>query len=111
MLSNKTTYGEYIFPPGVTADANGEITAFGIKIIGTNALAADNFVGGDLTAANVRFRQGMTVQIGLDGNDFTNNLKTILVELRLVQFVSANDTPVIVKGNFSSARGTLDSGS
>jgi hypothetical protein len=53
----------------------------------------------------------MTMQIGLDGNDFTNNVKTILVEQRLVQFVSANDTQVLVKGTFAVAKGVIDSGS
>ena len=111
MLSNKTTDGQYLLPAGVTVDAAGNLSVFGIPIIETNALANDNFIGGDLSVLNVRFRQGMTMQIGLDGNDFTNNVKTILVEQRLVQFVSANDTQVLVKGTFAVAKGVIDSGS
>jgi hypothetical protein len=111
MLSTKTTYGEYIFPPGVTADAQGNLVAFGVRLIGTNALGAGEFVGGDLSVINVRFRQGATVQIGLDGNDFTKNLKTILMEQELVQFISANDVNVLVKGTFAAAKVLLDSGS
>jgi hypothetical protein len=111
MLSNKTTDGQYLLPAGVTVDAAGNLSVFGVPIIETNALANDNFIGGDLSVLNVRFRQGMTMQIGLDGNDFTNNVKTILVEQRLVQFVSANDTQVLVKGTFAVAKGVIDSGS
>jgi hypothetical protein len=50
----------------------------------------------------------MTVQIGLDGNDFISNKKTILVEQELVQFVSANDTQVLVKGAFETAKTLLE---
>jgi hypothetical protein len=71
-------------------------------------LGGNDFVGGDLSVINVRFRNGMRIQIGLDGNDFTNNLKTILLEQRLVQFVSANDTQVLVKGTFTAAIALLE---
>jgi len=111
LRGKKTTDGHYIYPPGVLADAQGNITAWGIQLIGTNALPSNgsvDFVGGDLTAVNVRFRKGMTVQIGESGDDFINNLKTLLVEQRLVQFVSANDTPVIIKGTFDAAKDLLE---
>lgn len=105
MRATKASDGHYIYPEGVTVDANGNLSAWGIRLIGTNALPAgsDDFVGGDLSAVNVRFRQGMTISIGESGDDFVKNLKTILVEQRLVQFVSANDTPVLVKGTFDGA--------
>ncbi len=90
------------------ADNAGNITYAGMRVIGTTAVTAGEFIGGDTTVANVLFREGLTVQIGLDGSDFTNNKKTILVEQRLVQFVSANDTPVLVKGTFSAAKALLD---
>jgi len=90
------------------ADNQGAITYAGMRIIGTTAVTAGEFIGGDTTVSNVLFRDGLTVQIGLDGSDFTNNKKTILVEQRLVQFVSANDTPVLVKGTFAVAKALLD---
>lgn len=90
------------------ADNTGAITYAGMRVIGTTAVTAGEFIGGDTTVANVLFRDGLTVQIGLDGNDFINNKKTILVEQRLVQFVSANDTPVVVKGTFAVAKALLD---
>ncbi len=90
------------------ADNSGAITYAGMRVIGTTAVTAGEFIGGDTTVANVLFREGLTVQIGLDGNDFINNKKTILVEQRLVQFVSANDTPVLVKGVFATAKLALE---
>jgi len=35
-------------------------------------------------------------------------LKTVRIEQRLVQFISANDTPVLVKGTFSAAKLILE---
>jgi hypothetical protein len=107
MRAAKDVDGQYIRPEGVLIDAQGNVTAWGVRLIGTNALPTNgsvDFVGGDLSAVNVRFRKGMTVSIGESGDDFIQNKKTILVEQRLVQFISANDTPVLVKGTFTAAK-------
>jgi HK97 family phage major capsid protein len=105
MITTKSTYGEYTEPLAFLGrDNEGYTTLQGVRLIGTNALddLGIDFIGGDLSVVNVLFRQGMRVQIGLDGNDFINNKKTILLEQRLVQFVSANDTAVLVKGTFAA---------
>lgn len=80
----------------------------GMLLITSTAVPAGEFIAGDMTVLNVLYREQLTVQIGLDGSDFTNNLKTILVESRLVQFASANDTPCIVKGDFATAKALLE---
>jgi HK97 family phage major capsid protein len=113
LLSIKGEDGHYIRPEGVTIDAQGDIRAWGVPLIRTEAsLLYDSvtydFFGGDLSVINVGFTGNMTIQIGLDGNDFTNNKKTILVEQELVQFVSANDTQVLVKGTFAAGKALLE---
>lgn len=112
MISIKTSTGEYTHPMSAffTIGPDGFMSFLGVQLIGTNALDGSgfDFVGGDLSVINVLSRQGLRVQIGLDGNDFTNNKKTILLEERLVQFVSANDTQVLVKGDFASAQTLLE---
>lgn len=106
----KNQDGNYLMPPFRSAD--GAMVA-GARLIPTNALPVTvsgtsyDFVGGDLSVVNVLFSDNMSVQIGLDGNDFTKNLKTILVEQELVQFVSANDTPCLVKGNMAASITTI----
>lgn len=90
------------------ADNQGNITYGGMQLITSTGVPVGEFFGGDLSVVNVLFRDGLSVQIGLDGNDFINNKKTILVEQRLVQFVSANDTPVLVKGVFATAKAALE---
>lgn len=87
---------------------NGMLNISGMNIIETTAITAGDFVGGDTSVVNLLYREQLGIQIGLDGNDFTNNKKTILVEKRLVQFVSANDTPVIVKGDFTTAKAAIE---
>lgn len=110
MLSEKDADKQYILPAGVTFDARGGINAWGVRIIPTNALTgtAADFIGGDLSVINVRLRSGLQVAIGESGDDFIDNLKTIRVEQRLVQFVSANDVPVLVKGTFTAAKAILE---
>jgi len=101
----KDSTGRPVWKDYVTAD--GFMTISGMKIIETTAKAADDFVGGDMTVVNVLNREDIGIQIGLDGNDFTQNKKTMLMEKRLVQFVSANDTAVLVKGDFTTAKAAL----
>jgi HK97 family phage major capsid protein len=110
MLSTKDDEKQYILPAGVTFDAQGNLNAWGVRIIPTNALTgtAADFVGGDLSVINVRLRTGIQVAIGEAGDDFIDNLKTVRIEQRLVQFISANDTPVLVKGTFSAAKLILE---
>lgn len=81
----------------------GEMIVSGLKIVETTAVTAGNFIGGDTKVVNVLIREDLGIQIGLDGNDFTENKKTMLLEKRLVQFVSANDVPLIISGDFASA--------
>jgi hypothetical protein len=99
----KNNQGTYMLPPFLTSD--GKLIA-GIELVPTPALNGTgyDFVGGDLSVVHVSFVEQPSIQIGLDGSDFTNNLKTILVEQMLVQFVSANDTQVLIKGTFAAAK-------
>lgn len=107
MDTDKDSEGRYILPP--FKSANGTMVA-GIELVPTSALNGTgvDFVGGDLSVINVSFINQVGIQIGLDGNDFTNNKKTILVEQELVQFVSANDTQVLVSGTFAVAKALIE---
>ena len=97
----KDSAGRPVWKDYVTID--GSMNVSGLRLIETTAVTAGDFLGGDLSVVNVLYRDQLGIQIGLDGNDFTNNKKTMLAEKRLVQFVTANDTPVIVKGDFATA--------
>ncbi len=87
---------------------NGMMNVSGMDIVTTKGVTAGNFVGGDTSVVNLLIREALNIKIGLDGNDFTTNKKTMLLEKRLVQFVSANDTQVLVKGDFATAKAALE---
>lgn len=107
MKGIKSTTGEPLYKEYMDILGSGDMVVAGQKIISTPAVAAGSFVGGDLSVVHVGFTDNASIQIGLDGNDFTNNKKTILVEQELVQFVSANDTQCLVKGTFAAAKEAL----
>jgi len=97
----KSVDGVYLLPP--FRSANGNMVA-GMELISSNGLPSGvDFIGGDLSAINVRFADTMTVQIDKSGTDFVDNLRTILVEQELVQWVSANDVQVLVQGDMATA--------
>jgi HK97 family phage major capsid protein len=99
----KDSEGRYIIPPFRSPSTGNQVA--GITLISTNALGAQDpdFIGGDLSVVQVRFREGMSIEMDRTGDDFTNNLYTILAEQELVQFVSANDTQVLVQGTMTAA--------
>lgn len=104
MKLTKDLNGQYLMP--VFATANG-LEVAEMRVIPTTAVTGENFLGGDLTAIQVRIREELGIQIGLNGNDFIENKKTMLIEKRLVQWVSANDEPVLIKGAFNTAKAIL----
>lgn len=98
---SKDENGSYLLPPFRAVNGN---QIAGMTLIASTGLPSGvDFIGGDLSVVQVRFADAMNIQIGQDGNDFTNNLRTILVEQELLQFVSANDTQVLVKGDVATA--------
>lgn len=102
MDMEKSVDGIYQIPPFKSADGT---QVAGMQLIPEVALVGMDydFVGGDLSVVNVRFREGLSINIGQENDDFSKNLRTILAEQALVQFVSANDTQVLVKGVMADA--------
>lgn len=98
----KDSTGRPIWKDYVTPQ--GEFRYSGLNIIETLAVPAGEFVGGETSVVNVLNRTGLQMQIGLDGNDLTKNKQTLILERRLVQFVSANDVNVLIKGDFDTAK-------
>jgi hypothetical protein len=93
--------GVYLMPPFRAANGN-EVA--GMRLISSTGIPNGvDFVGGDLTVVNVAFTDAIRVEVDRDGTDFTDNKRTMLVEAELVQFVSANDTQVLIKGTMDTA--------
>jgi HK97 family phage major capsid protein len=96
----KASDGHYVLPPFASND--GTIVS-GIRVVANTGVAVDNFLVGDFTKAGVRFKEGLTINVGYENDDFTKNLVTILAEARLVQRVKSNHYGAFVKGVFSTA--------
>ena len=104
----KDSNGSYSLPPFRSADG---MVVSGVRIIENTGQTVDKFTVGDFTKMNVRIREGLTIDMGLDADDFTRNLITILGEIRLVSYVKTNHIGAFVSGDFSDAIASLDAGS
>lgn len=108
MELEKGTDGHYVLPPFRSAD--GTVIS-GVRVLGNTGQTVDKFTVGDFTKFHVRMREDMMIDIGLENDDFTKNLRTILAEVRLVSYVKTQNVPAFVSGDFSDAIALLDSGS
>lgn len=80
----------------------------GVPIIENVNITAGTFLVGDFSKAIVAQKEGMSIEIGLDGNDFTKNMRTILAEWRGQVIVQNNDTTAFVKGTFATTNAALE---
>jgi len=95
----KGSDGHYVMPPFRSAD--GSVIA-GATVIANNGLDADDILVGDFMQAKLRVRKGYTMQVGLDGNDFSQNLMSMKSIMRLDLDVPEHKKPAFVKGSISA---------
>lgn len=100
MELSKDSTGQYIMPPFAAVD--GSIVS-GIRVVANTGVTIDKFLVGDFNKSGVRFKEGLTINVGYENDDFTKNLVTILAEARLVQRVKSNHYGAFVYGDFSDA--------
>lgn len=99
----KGTDNTYTYPMFLpTQDGLGEMRIAGMRVISSTYIAQDKYVVGDLSKLNVRFRNNIELSVGLDTDDFTKNMVTILAEARLVSYVKANQKKAFVVGTIST---------
>tara|TARA_B110000902_G_scaffold98505_1_gene116517 strand:- start:1681 stop:2943 length:1263 start_codon:yes stop_codon:yes gene_type:complete len=100
----KSVDGHYVLPPFSTS-ANTIVK--GIPIIANTGVTEGDYLVGDFSKAGVRFREGLTFDVGYENDDFTKNFVTILAEARLVQRVKSNHYPAFVKGDFATDKAAI----
>lgn len=77
----KSNTGEFGF--NVTVDNAGVIRLFGKTLVLTPAITTGTALVGDFaTYSHISRRQGLTLTVGLNSDDFTKNKRTILAEMR-----------------------------
>lgn len=80
----------------------------GIPIVETTVMTVGTFLVGDLSKALLAEKGGITVDVGLDGNDFTKNMRTIIAEWRGEVIIENNDLTAFVKGTFATTNAALE---
>lgn len=85
-----------------------QLSLDGMPIIENVNIAAGDFLIGDFSKAIVVQKEALSVEVGLDGNDFTKNLRTILAEWRGDVIVQNNDRTAFVTGTFATTNAALE---
>lgn len=100
--STDKRYVENLFMVG------SQLSLAGIPIIPTTLVTQDEYLVGDFSRAFVLDRSDINIEVGLDSDDFTKNLRTVRAEWRGVCFVKNNDRTAFVKGDFSTDAAVLE---
>ena len=86
----------------------GQMSLDGIPIIKTTLVTAGTYLIGDFSKAWVYSKGMIDVQVGLENDDFTKNLVTILAEWRGLALVKTNDRTAFVAGTFATDKAALE---
>jgi hypothetical protein len=105
MSMAKTADGVYAMPPFVT---NGGLEVYGMKIIGTNEMATDQFLVGDFTKSLFNWVENITIEIGMIDDDFAKNQWRIRGELQGMHRIKTHEQTAFVKGDFSVAKAAME---
>lgn len=106
MKWEKDDNNNYIIPPFTTQ--NGTYVD-NMRVVKNNKITKGDALVGDLKRFMVLMVDGLTIEIGLDGNDFTYNLRTIRGEARLITAVSDNDLGAFVYDTIATVKAEIDS--
>jgi gas vesicle protein len=88
---------------GITKNANGTYVdrpsvLDNIAFVANPAMGADAVIVGDLKQYNAILRGGLIVKVGFNGNDFANNMFSVVIEQYYFDYISDVRKPAIVKG-------------
>lgn len=86
----------------------GELTLDGVPIIATTLVPAGDYLVGSFDLATLYDKGEVMIEVGLDGNDFTKNMRTIRAEWRGAMVVKNNDRTAFVTGDFATDKAALE---
>jgi HK97 family phage major capsid protein len=99
----KASDGSYTYPMFLPNQmGSGEMIVAGMRVISSTYMPVGDYLVGDLRKVNVKFRNNISMTVGLDADDFTRNMITILAEARLVSYVKNNQKPAFVYGDIAT---------
>jgi len=84
------------------------LTIEGIPMIGSTLVTAGTYLVGNFNLSVLYQKQGVMINIGLDGNDWTKNMRTIIAEWRGALVTKNNNRTAFVKGTFATDIAALE---
>lgn len=85
----KNTIGSYLNPP---------VSLSNISFVANPSMSDNNILVGDFKNYNIILRGGLIVRIGYNGNDFANNMFSVVLEQFYFDYISNIRKAAIVKG-------------
>lgn len=104
MEMTKGTDGQYVLPPFVAADGK---TMRGAVIVEDNNVTAGNVFAIVPSALKTLIYEDFTIKWGLENDDLTKNLMTVIAETRFHQFHSENDAQCFVYDDFADIKSQI----
>lgn len=105
MKWGKDKDGRYMVPNFFTQ--NGTYVD-NMRVIKNNKVPKGYALVGDMKKFTVLMVDNLMIDIGLDGNDFTYNRRTVICEAELITMISENDLGAIVYANLDAVRAEID---
>lgn len=104
----KDNEGRYLIVPFNSLDGS---RMSGVQVIENPGVAQGTAYIFDRSKVKVRIRKDLSLKVGYDDDDFTNNRVTFLAELRAAEFVATNHANAVVSIDFDTAISALQNGS
>jgi len=105
MDMTKGTDGHYVLPTFVT---DGGKTVSGVRIIEKPQIPTGSFLVGDFQKSHVRNYKSFSIKVGYDGNDFSENMRTIIGESRSHHYISTVEYTAFVYDTFANGKASLE---
>jgi len=86
----------------------GQLLLDGVPIVQTTLVTQDEYLIGNFALATMWTKGALSIEMGLDGSDFTKNMMTIRAEWRGAMVVKNNDRTAFVKGAFAADKAALE---
>jgi HK97 family phage major capsid protein len=97
-LAKSSDDGHYLLPPFVSQ--SGMVVA-GVPVYVDNNIAVGNLLIGDMSKYKIWMYENLTVRFGLNGDDFSENMVTVIAEMRFHQTFSSNHTGAFIYDSFA----------
>lgn len=89
-------------------DVAGGLSLDGVRIVQNTGITAGTYLVGDFTKSTVFDKGALSIDVGMSGDDFVQNLRTILAEWRGLQRIKGNDTTAFVTGTIATDAAVLE---